>query len=55
MKHDNCFMCGIPLYTETAMTDQSDAYEIDGHLLCEDCVNKYVKDNYKTKLREETK
>ena len=50
MKHGDCFMCGIPLYTETAMTDQSDAYEIDGHILCDDCVDKYVKDNFKKKL-----
>jgi hypothetical protein len=40
-----CFMCSRPLYPEDSSHDQDPAYEIDGHVLCEDCVDKYVRDN----------
>lgn len=50
MTRERCFMCAIPLYPEDALNDQDEAYEIDGHVLCENCVVKYVKDNFKLKL-----
>lgn len=40
-----CFMCAIPLYPEDGSHNQDPAYEIDGHVLCEDCVDKYVEKN----------
>jgi len=41
----HCFTCGMPLFPENALYDQDPAYEIDGHILCEDCVDKYVRCN----------
>lgn len=40
-----CFTCGIPMLPEDNLHDQDPAYEIDGHVLCEDCVDKYVRKN----------
>ena len=50
MTRERCFMCAIPLYPEDTLNDQDEAYEIDGHVLCEKCVGKYVTDNCKKKL-----
>lgn len=47
----HCFMCNRPLYPEDATHDADLVYEIDGHSFCEDCVDKYVKDNCRKVLR----
>lgn len=46
-------MCGRFLNGESESLDQDDAYEVEGHILCEDCVDKYVRDNCYKKLKEE--
>ena len=46
-----CFMCSRPLYPEDALHDADPAFEIDGHVLCEDCVDKYVRDKCQLILR----
>lgn len=40
-----CFMCHMPLFPEDALHEQDSAHEIDGHVFCEDCVDKYVRKN----------
>lgn len=37
-----CFTCSRPLYPEDATHDADPVFEIEGHELCEDCVDKYV-------------
>lgn len=45
-----CFTCARPMYPEDPTHNQDEAYEIDGHILCDDCVDKYVRDNCKKEL-----
>ena len=41
----HCFTCGMPLFPEDSLHDQDPAYEIDGHVICENCIDKYVRRN----------
>lgn len=43
-------MCGIPLYAEDALYEADEAYMINDHVICEDCVTEYVKKNCKHEL-----
>lgn len=45
-----CFTCSRPLFAEDALHDADPAYDIDGHVICEECVDKYVKENCKAEL-----
>lgn len=45
-----CTLCGQPLYAESYLCDQDEAYEINEIILCEDCVHKYVRKECKVKL-----
>lgn len=51
--YKQCCVCGRHLQPETEFLDQDEAYEIDGHVLCDDHVDKFVRDNYKLKLQNE--
>lgn len=45
-----CFTCSRPLYPEDTTHEADSAYWIDEHVLCEDCVDKYVRDNCRKEL-----
>lgn len=50
-----CDLCGCDIHRESIQYDQDDCYEIEGVILCEDCVMKYVKENFFKKLEMEGK
>jgi hypothetical protein len=51
--YEQCCICGRFLQPETEFLDQDEAYNIDGNILCEDHVDKFVRDNYRIKLVNE--
>jgi hypothetical protein len=54
MKHERCSECGKPIYYEDELHDQDDAFEIDGNIICSDCVLPYVREHNFKKLKEES-
>lgn len=40
-----CFTCGAPLIPDDLKRNPDIAYEMGGHILCKDCVDKYVGKN----------
>ena len=52
-KVTECAECGTEIYYGDATHDQDDAYEIDGVLVCGDCVGDYTKSMFFKKLEEE--
>ena len=51
--YEQCYICDRFIRGESELLDQEDAYEIDGNILCEDCVDEYVKKNCYKKLKDE--
>lgn len=43
----HCFTCSIPLFPADTNHYADQIYEIQGHYLCEDCVDKFVRQNCK--------
>nr|WP_308743242.1 hypothetical protein [uncultured Anaerocolumna sp.] len=54
MKYESCFVCCKPIYYEDELHDQDDAFEIDGNIICDDCVLQYVREHNFKKLKEES-
>lgn len=50
-RYIKCYKCGYPIYYADDLHEQDDCYEIEnGKCLCENCVDKYVRDKYFKKL-----
>lgn len=52
MKFEKCDICGEKIAYESSKSYQDDCYEIDGDIICEDCIEKYVRKNFYKKLEE---
>ena len=48
--YKQCFMCDKFLLYKNEYLDQEDAYEINEHVLCDDCVMDYIRKNCKIRL-----
>lgn len=46
-----CDICGAEIYMENDLYEQDDAYEIDGNIICGDCIDAYVRNNYYKRLK----
>lgn len=53
MAYEQCCICHKYLQPETKFLDQDEAYNIDGNVLCEDHLDKFVRDNYRIILVSE--
>lgn len=51
--YEQCHVCENYIQHETTLLDQEDCYEIDGVILCGDCVESYVRKHYYKKLEFE--
>ena len=53
IKYERCKKCGERLYYETALMEQSHAYEFEGDIYCEDCLTEVAKEVCYTHLKED--
>lgn len=51
-KYERCEKCGTFLMYEDELNYQSDAYEIDGSIYCEDCFVDAAKETFYKRLKE---